>query len=311
MANSDQKANWSRYWEGRVGSLAGEALVGAGIESHAEIISFWKRIFADLPPETRVLDLACGAGSVLRSALENDLTDVTGADISEGAIAALKEKFPTAKTALCSAEVTPFQDNSFDIIGSQFGFEYAGAIKCVPEIARLLAPKGQFVAIAHKAGSAIETEVREQFAKVKKIDETGFIPAARHLFEVDFSEASDDEFAKVAKAFAPAQAALLDIAKSHKGLAAHLYQGTQQLYERRKAYDLEDILKWLEGMEVEISTFLGRMQSMMAAALSDQDVKEFLAGLQAQGLICEPPDVLRLDEARDEAGWILQAHQAA
>jgi len=62
-----QTQDWSNYWQGRVASESGVALVGAGIETDAEIAAFWDGILSDLAQSAKVLDLACGAGWIIRA----------------------------------------------------------------------------------------------------------------------------------------------------------------------------------------------------------------------------------------------------
>jgi len=65
-----------------------------------------------------------------------------------------------AGAALVGVGVETNQEiGSFDVVASQFGFEYADPIKAAGEAARLLKPDGQFLALAHSRDSAIEAEV--------------------------------------------------------------------------------------------------------------------------------------------------------
>ena len=306
-----QTQDWSNYWQGRAASESGAALVGVGIETDAEIAAFWDGVLAGLPKSANILDLACGAGSVLRRAKEAGFKNLTGADISDKAIETLKTEFPAVRTVITPADKTPFEDGEFDLVASQFGFEYAGAKKTAIEIARLVGAGGRFVAISHKSGGAIEAEVKGKLEAAKAIAATGFISSARTIFEVDFSGADDAKFAEAAKAFRPAQDSLMTIAKKEQGLAAHLYAGTQQLYENRAKYELDDILGWLDGVHAENTAFIGRMESMIKAALSKDDIAAIHQAFSDQGMKLESAEVLHLGPNKDEAGWIIRATRPA
>ena len=64
-------------------------------------------------------------------------------------------------------------------------------------------------------------------------------------------------------------ATVLALAKSGDPLAAHLYAGTQRMYERRAVYASADILGWYDGTESQVRAFAGRMSGMLAAAVDD------------------------------------------
>ncbi len=311
---TQQGANWGNYWQGRAApdteSGAGAEL-GVGVERDVEIGAFWAERFATLPKSTRLLDMACGAGSVAARATEAGLSDVTGVDISPDAITTLKAACPKAKGVVAPADATGLGAGSFDRVTSQFGFEYAGALMAAAEAVRLLAKGGSFLALTHSQDSAIEREVTRLGGDIKAILECGFIERAKQLFVVDKAGASEAEFSKAAQAFAGPQARLMTIAKANGGLAAHLYQGTQTMFERRGGYELADITGWLDGMQAEISAFIGRMDSMVQAALSEDEANAVLAVLKQGGLTPAPLKPFISQQSGDVLGWIIAADNKA
>lgn len=305
---SDKNAqDWGNYWQGRAASEAGAALVGVGVETNQEIAAFWTQRLKDIPKTARLLDLACGAGSVVRRAAKLGLTDLSGVDISAEAIQTLKTEFPNVTGIVASADATGLPRAQFDIVASQFGFEYADAAKAAGEAARLINTGGQFLALAHSHDSAIEAEVAGHGRDAKAIIASGFIGAAKTMFHADISGASDAVFHEAAQAFAPPQAAVLEIAKRTGGLAAHLYQGTQTLYQQRKGYSFGDVSGWLNGMESEINAFIGRMDSMQNAALTDADVQAVRRALEQGGLTPQQPKKFISESTGDILGWIISA----
>ena len=301
-------ADWSNYWRGRTGEQAGAALVGAGIEDDAELAAFWSGVFAGADPSARVLDLACGAGSALKQAASSGLTRLAGADISTDALAVLQAAIPEAKICECSASDTPFEDGIFDIIVSQFGIEYAGLRETAGEVARLLAPGGQFAAIVHMQGGGIEHEVSARLSEGRAIQNSDFIPLARAVFTTAQQPRTEENLAQAkaaAEAFQPAEQALGKIAAVSGGLAAHLYQGAQQMYARVMNYELSDIIGWLEAMQGEVDAYVGRMSSMMDAAASEADARAALAVLEQAGCAVQPLERFQLGE--QDAAWVLRA----
>ncbi len=305
--NDKTAQDWGNYWQGRAASESGAALIGVGIETDAEIGAFWDGHLGALPKSARVLDLACGAGSVLRRASAIGLKNLCGVDISDAAIATLKAEFPNAQTVVASAEATGLDDAQFDIVASQFGFEYADATAAAREAARLVAKGGQFLALAHSKSSAIELEVARLGADAKAILESGFIGRACEMFEADMTGATDATFAKAAAAFSGPQAEVLAIAKRAGGIAAHLYQGTQTLYQKRRGYELSDVTNWLNGMRSEIAAYAGRMESMRRAAISEAEAKAVLGALKAGGLKPQPLHAFKSKITGDIIGWIIHA----
>ncbi|MGJ8562804.1 MAG: class I SAM-dependent methyltransferase [Alphaproteobacteria bacterium] len=280
------------------------------IEDYSQITAFWNEVLRAFDNDCRLLDLACGAGSIIRSAHAAGFTNLVGVDISKDAIALLKNEFPSAEGYVISANNTQLAEASFDVIVSQFGFEYAGAAQTTPEIARLLKPGGQFIALAHKAGSVIETEVKEKRDEAKDIIETQFIDAARYLFSADNAPGDETAFQNAFENFRPAQDKLLALARAHEGFAAHLYTGTQTLVQNRQNYSLEGIMDWLDGMEVEIFAFHGRMDSMVAASLSEEDVAALFAATAEAGLTGEKPDVFCTGFEGTELAWVIKASKS-
>lgn len=308
MSKTDEtERDWSNYWSGRTGRASGEALAGAvGVETDPEIAQFWEAVLSDSPKQTRFLDMACGAGSVVRRAVALGLTDVSGADISPQAIETMRAEFPAVKGVVTSAAKTDFADHSFDLVASQFGFEYAGASDAAKEMARLIAPGGRFIALSHMTGSAIEREVAGKKAEADALLASGFIPASRDMFYAAFGT-EKAVFGAATKAFKGPQAIVLDMARRHGGFAAHLYGGVQKLYEGIEKYAPQDIHGWLNGMEGEISAFSGRMGSMIDAALTRDEAENVMAVLQEAGMATKPLETLKVRKARDEIAWIIQA----
>ncbi|WP_371397157.1 class I SAM-dependent methyltransferase [Fretibacter rubidus] len=301
--------NWGNYWQGRAASEAGAALVGVGVENDAQIAAFWDDVLNGLPKDAAVLDLACGAGSVLRRAKACGLSNLTGVDISPDAITTLKAAFPEVTGVAAPADATGLSDASFDMVASQFGFEYADVSKAATEAARLIKPGGAFVALAHIQTGAIETEVAAQLSDARAITDTAFIPLAKALFKVDMSGGSDADFEAALARFSPAQEQLLTIARRTGGLAEHLYRGTQTLYQGRIGYNLSDINGWLDGMAAEIAAFTGRMDSMRQAALSESEAQSVLDILTRSDMDVTPLDILTL--GTDKVAWIIRAKTPA
>lgn len=297
---SDTASDWSAYWRGR--GAAGEAFLGEGVERHPRIAGFWDEAFAEAGQGARVLDLACGAGSVLRRAEAAGLTRLTAADVSEDALAVARAALPGLAAVACSADAVPLADGAFDVVTSQFGFEYAGP-GAPAEMARLTAPGGRLVALVHVAGGAIHAEVAGRAAEADAVRATGFVKAAQRLITAEFGRDAD-EVQHARAAFAGPERALAE-RLPRGGVGAHLYQGFRRLYERRAAYDLADVTGWLDGMEAELSAFAGRMATMQAAARSRDEMDDVVRTLEQGGVTASFEPFALGDDERPSA-WAIK-----
>ena len=298
--------DWSAYWASRGGT--GEAFAGEGVEQHPSLSAYWDAVF-DGPPGP-VLDVACGAGSVLRRAHAAGWPDLTGADVSAEALALLADAVPGVWTIRCAGDAIPLPDARYVVVTSQFGFEYAGP-GAPGELARLTAPGGRIAALVHYAGGMIEREVTGNAERAKAVADTGFTEAARTLIEAEFARDAD-RIAGARRAFAGPEAALAAIARgAPEGLAAHLHGGFRQLYGRRAAYALGDITGWLDGMAAELGAYEGRMATMRAAAKTEGAMTAVLETLRAGGLTEVRAEPFTLDGDPAPLAWSLTARRPA
>ncbi|MDH3803932.1 MAG: class I SAM-dependent methyltransferase [Gammaproteobacteria bacterium] len=89
-------------------------------------------------------------------------------------------------------ESQPFEADSFELVTSQFGFEYSTIEQTLAEVRRVLVPGGRFVAISHHTRSVLI-----QAAKVEldiyelALDELDLVAGSRRYFEA-LGELPDD-----------------------------------------------------------------------------------------------------------------------
>lgn len=167
---SARRAAWSAYWA--TGGL--HSCVGSFDGNYSGAIGdFWRAVFTDLPEgPVRVLDLATGNGALPRLLWEHRGNrpglQVDAVDLARLAPAWLD---PDQHAGLrfhagVAMEQLPFADASFDLVTSQYGFEYARRDAALAEALRVLKPDGRLALVMHHAASVLvrvgRSELRNQ-----------------------------------------------------------------------------------------------------------------------------------------------------
>ena len=104
---------------------------------------------AGVKPGDRILDVACGTGIVARNALKRNGGNgvyITGLDPNPGMLSVAESKAPAINWQEGLAEELPYEDDSFDVVVSQFGMMFFQDKKAaLQEMERVLAPGGWMV----------------------------------------------------------------------------------------------------------------------------------------------------------------------
>lgn len=163
---ADTREAWTAFWQGPVANL--QCIRGAPDITQA-LRGHWASFAASLPPETRVLDLGCGAGAAARSlvAARRDLR-VTGIDFARIPSPTDPHIHLLSGTAM---ESLPFADASFGAAVSQFGFEYGRIEETAEQLARVLAPGARVSFLVHHAESSIVASNRARLAALVALQE--------------------------------------------------------------------------------------------------------------------------------------------
>lgn len=277
----DPEQLWSRYWQDE--GAGGEVFVDASGGQHPALKAHWQSIFESLEKGASIIDMASGAGSIFSHLPAAHEFTLTAADISAKALEVLAERFEGVRSLACPADAVPCPDQSFDLVVSQFGIEYAGRA-AFAEAARLVAPGGSFAALAHIEDGYLDAPNRQKLAEAELASESRFIDCAIELVSAVFAnDAAAIEEAEAA--FAPALRVLAEAQeRCPEGVHAHLYLGFRQLYERRTRYALGDITGWLEAMRGEVEKAIERLGEMRRAAVSAELIERIATSLRDAGL---------------------------
>lgn len=193
--------HWSTFWDQGYITTFGDT------KPHnydGLIREFWEEKFLDLPRGSRVLDIAAGNGAIATIAAETSLkngldlfvaaTDL--ADIHAELIGSDETKQARTHIEFHSrtpCERQPFEADTFDLVTSQFGFEYSDIEATLREVRRVLVPDGRFVAVSHHAESQlINTAQAEREIYRVALDDLDLVGSSRRYFE-QLGELPDDQ----------------------------------------------------------------------------------------------------------------------
>lgn len=319
----DDQDNWDNYWQGRASHTTGNALVEVGIENNHALTAFWTEFFKSQPKTSRIVDLACGAGSALGHAFALSRENLTGIDISQGALDVMRDKVPGAVGVRSALNEIPLPDASFDVAVSQFGIEYAGdrtaLHQAFSEMHRLLTPGGVVRVVAHAKGSVIYAGCAASLEAAQMVRNSGFTKiAAGIITELGSSTPSgattdlQSRLNALGHAAEPILRWLRTTDRQKDQFAQFIYQmleSTHRLINRHAHYSTAESLGWLAGIEAEIAAYEGRMLSMTSAALSRADIDTLMSATSAGDALFTwaAPTTLSFSENNDVAAWVLSA----
>lgn len=310
---------WEEYWR-----RTREAAAHKGGGPQDEVLArFWATFFNDALPHRehpRLLDLACGNGALTRHALDaahllgRAAPLAVGADNSLAALIDLRKRCPSVVAVLADAKSMPFPDRAFDIVSSQFGLEYAGE-EAFAEAARLVAPGGTLVAVAHLREGAIYRECVGNLDAAQAIQRCGIFAAAKEAFRLGFAAArghsAKSDFkranAQLAAALNEVQAVLRCHGPGVAGGTMHrLCTDITEMYRRVAGYDPAEVARWLDHMARETAAYENRMKSMLAAAIDDAGMNAILVRLGSLGFSVRIREKLQMGVVKEEPGaWAI------
>jgi SAM-dependent methyltransferase len=275
--NETRRAVWTRHWaSGAAHSCAGSF----GDTYGGGIAAAWRTWHADTAAGARVLDIATGNGALPRllAQLRPELAcQVDAVDLADTAPDWLRSRPADAPMALrfhagVAAESLPFPDAAFDAAISQYGLEYADLDAAVPELLRVLAPRGRIALVLHHAGSRPVTLAAVEIAHLDWLrGDDGLLPAARAML------------APLARAATPAGRAALAGDAAAEAARVRFNAAQAMLARRAEAADGADVL--------------GEAQDAVAGVLSVAIERGEAAAGEAWA---------RLDRALADARWRLQ-----
>lgn len=184
-----RRRSWSRYWaSGALTSLPEDFRANYD----GEIRAFWHARSAEVPDGGRVLDVCTGNGAVALLVAEGlaglDRTaGITAVDLADIQPQRIRQRFPALAEYIDrirfvgnrSFEDIALDDDSQDLIVSQYGIEYCEPAAAAAQCARLLKPGGRLALITHATDSAMRATMQKEFEQYETLAESGLFERAR------------------------------------------------------------------------------------------------------------------------------------
>ncbi|MBV1908708.1 MAG: methyltransferase domain-containing protein [Kangiellaceae bacterium] len=310
--------SWDTYWRG---ASSTDAFSSDGV-NHPAIPAFWQYFFGLCNQDESVLkliDIACGNGSVIECASQffnHDKIQLSALDISAAAIKNLKQKFPFVKGIVSDANNIALDTESYDIVTSQFGVEYAG-LSAILETSRLVTKGGKLGLLFHIRDGSIHQECEQNKNAINSVINSRFVPLALRLFKNGFAAmqgADRSAYESAARELAPAIKELESIMTEY-GLhiagdtVSRLYNDVDKIHKKIQHYNPDDVFAWLESMENELPDYLERMKSMVKSSLTIVNFETIKDELEKEGFVLEIADKFFAPNQKSPLAWVLIANK--
>lgn len=273
--NDTSTDHWSQFWQqGHITTF------GAALENNYEgvIHDFWMQQYQAVPVAAAVVDVATGNGALALLAADFAERHQLSWTVQGCDLARVEEKLSTADKLRSSitfhsgvaCETLPFADTSFDLVSSQFGFEYGDRNAGVAEFFRVLKPGGTFAAICHHQDSYTLAASREELAVYRlALDEYRIFASA-----IDYIEAKSSAPGSLEEKKQALNLAINSLRQRHgeqpccKQLVGALSQAIKGSANRPAGAVIEQ----LQHADQDFKGGFHRLQDLVKAALTVEDI---------------------------------------
>ena len=308
---------WRDYWKADVRA----SCMPENEQTAQEIADTWRRWFGGCAGGSRILDIATGNGIVLTHAAAagraaNRAFALTGVDLADidplRYVTSLEDDMRAARfIGGVAAEQLPFEADSFDVVVSQYGLEYADMPRALAEVARVLAAGGQLHWLAHSEDSEVVQQNRELAREVEYLLAprgpvyymNTFVARQRRRKDMQYSvKMLNDSFAQAyefCRLNPPAK------------VVHEVCSGFADIANRWQMYDPADLSRMLEEAERRLLGHGARIQSLLNAIMTParlQAVKELLGPVKWQDVSIDP---VRVGAGPSEIGVHVHARRRA
>ncbi len=306
---------WTRFWEKGTPTT----FFGSFDKNYdGKIADFWNSQFDKLPEHAQILDLATGNGALafLAAGYSQQLKkplSIIGIDSAEidpsglvrsqiDPIVRNKIKFHSHR----SMENTKLEDDSFDLIISQFGFEYGDPKGAVEEASRVLKRKAGVALLMHRRGSVIHRQSKDGLKEVEYCNKSELHTLLEELLrclqkvtDSGGDPLTDARAAKLRDKVNETTGKLHDEMENFKDPRHIGYFLTNSMVVFRPQfaeYSLEEKLNLLSTVREETDSYESRMKDLQSAVLSPTDIDKLETLMAREGFRVELSEPLKIDE---------------
>lgn len=313
---------WDLYWQSdRIASC----FDGAGASNYGDAVAAgWRAFFADLPEQSRIIDLCTGNGAIAVMAAAMDkafaITAVDLADIDPPAYVTRNRDEMAAIQFVRRTEVEalPFPDESFDVAISQYGLEYSDLARSVPEMVRVLAPGGQARLVVHAADGIVAANAKAAIADADQLlNDIDLLGVSRRCFEAvatvergDGSPAAQERAQAAYEGFRDALRATRDyFPKAFDKVMVQNSGGVMlDAFRARHRVGYDAVFAKVDTVESEILAHCGRIQALIDSALDEAGVEALAQRLSESGAVDTRHE--RLENEQGLIGYVISARFA-
>jgi SAM-dependent methyltransferase len=282
---------WSNYWaSGKTSTFGGLDDLASG----QSLVELWGSYLGPISPG-HVLDVGCGNGSlgqIILQLAQQQISPIKVTGIDSAILPQLDHG--TADLTLMggtAVETLPFEAETFELIVSQFGFEYAAIDEALGEIYRTLKPSGKVLVIGHHRSSWVCRDSFDVIRQMKEAEDSALLISVERLLtrlnelKIAGQSPAQDETAEKLRALVNGTVKELeDSAKKHSnpGFTIQFLNSVMTLFKQGKG-DLEAHRDHLKEMSRSLFEYRERLDSQKNVARDDEGWAAIRASFAGSG----------------------------
>lgn len=312
MANVRNRG-WRDFWQ----MDRPESCMAANPATRQQIADWWQTCFRELENGARVLDVATGNGIVLRHAAAAAVDtgkrySLVGIDLARidphRHLSDVPDDFRTVEFhGGVSTEKLPFDDESFDVVVSQYGLEYAALDEALAQVGRVLRPGGELRALCHSPDSEV---VIQNLDDVEQVDlllaRGGVIESMQQLVKrIGAGARVNPALRKLSQALQKAEAFCRSRPRSD--IVNEVCRGFADVANRWQAYSPHSLDLMVEDTRGKLLDHRLRIRDLRAAVITPERERVLLEILRTDPWQGGEIDALEVGERNSSVGFIVRA----
>lgn len=291
--------HWETYYRG--GALA-TCPTGPDANYSLELRDAWVEFFASLPDGARVVDVGTGNGAVALIARDAATAagrrfDIHGTDL---ALIDPPRQVRGGSTMFdgivfypgVATEQLPFEARSLDAVSGQFAIEYSRPGDSLREIFRVLKPGGRARFSIHHVDSAVVQNARQSLSQAHLVlDGTRIHRRLRAFIAADRRATGQPKAVAAWKELNEAVASLQQAATAavNPHLLLVTIDAVRKLLAARSGLTAAQLDREIDGVERELRASVRRLQDLVGAARSEDEILEFARNAASSGFDVDTP----------------------